>query len=100
MEHYTDNSNSNIAFINKTNLKNLIGEVVEEKLISFSNWLESKMVSDDNRNLSRKETAKYLGIGESTLDKYQKQGLIKRELLGGRVFYSMEEIKKAQKGIK
>lgn len=103
MENYTNNysnsnNNSNIAFINKTSLRNLIGEVVEEKLIAFSHWLESKMVNDD-KNLSRKETSEYLGIGVSTLDKYEKIGLIKKQRLGGRVFYNMEEIKRAQKGI-
>ena len=36
-----------IIVTNKNNLKAIISEVIEEKLIAFSHWFENKLINQD-----------------------------------------------------
>ena len=67
------------------NLRKLLGEVVEEKLNSFFGKPETAM-------LSRKETAKELGVSLPTLDMYTRDGTIEAVRIGAVIRYRPEAI--------
>lgn len=46
----------------------------------------------DGKRMSRRETAKYLGISERTLDKLSKSGSILFIRIGGRVMYEESDL--------
>lgn len=83
-----------MSLINRNDLKVLIGEVFQEKLVSFSKWLES-MIIDEDRILTRQQTADYLGISISKLGRDTAEGKITAYGLGKRVYYKMSDIKSA-----
>lgn len=71
-------------------LKQIISEVVEEKLSKFQ-----PVQKDATKYRSRKEVANLLKISLPTLNEYTKTGKIKAVRFGSRVLYSSEEIEKA-----
>ena len=87
-----------IIVTNKNNLKAIISEVIEEKLIAFSHWFESKLINQD-KILTRQETADYLGISLSTLYRWTQQGIIKAYGISDKTYYKMNDIHNAMKTI-
>lgn len=66
-------------------IKEAIAEVIEEKTIEPK---EPKL-------FTRQETAEILHVCLSSLDTYTMKGLIKKTMMGRRVFYKEEDIKDA-----
>lgn len=87
-----------LIITNESNLKDLIGNAIQEKLIEFSHWLETKK-NDEDKTLTRKQAAQYLGVSLSTLDTWAKNGIIKSHGIGGKVFYKMSDINSSMKTI-
>ena len=80
-----------ITLINPNDLRTLISEVVQEKLILFSKWFESKLVEAE-RPLTPKEAREYLSMSKSTFHRYVKDGKIPQYGLGARVYYKQSDL--------
>lgn len=85
---------NDMVFINRNDLRGLIAEVLQEGLASFSKWVESK-IQDEDRILTRQQTADYLGISISKLGRDTEEGKIIAHGLGKRIYYKMSDIKSA-----
>lgn len=90
---------NDIIITNPHDLRNMLGELIEEKLNTFSHWFETKIIEKEII-LSRKQTAEYLNISLGTLHTWTKKGLIKSHGIGDKVFYKMSDIKIALLEIK
>jgi excisionase family DNA binding protein len=73
-------------------LKNLISEVLEEKLC---NTQTKDSFITDSKYLSRKEVALLLKISFTTLNDWSKRGLIQSYRIGNRILYKKNEIEQA-----
>jgi excisionase family DNA binding protein len=78
--------------INIEELKNLLREVIEEKLKLDSNPKESKK---GLAYLNRFEVAKILKISLPTLNNWSKAGTIQSYRIGNRILYKSDEIEQA-----
>lgn len=76
--------------VSSEDLKQIISEVVEEKLIKFQ-----PQQTKSNKYLTRKEVSVLLNISLPTLNEYTKSGKIKGRRIGGRVLYLESDIEKA-----
>ncbi|HCD9236637.1 TPA: helix-turn-helix domain-containing protein [Elizabethkingia anophelis] len=83
-----------VIITNTKKITEMVKEVVREQLIEFSKWFESKII-DEDRILTRNDTADYLGISLSTLSRWTKEGKISSKGIGDRVYYKMSDIKKS-----
>ncbi|MFY0603258.1 MAG: helix-turn-helix domain-containing protein [Flavobacteriaceae bacterium] len=82
---------SEITIINSNDLRTIVSNVIEEKLIAFSKWFDAKLVQEE-RPLTAKEAMEYLSMSRSTFYKYVNNGTIPQYGLGGRVYYKQSEI--------
>lgn len=85
---------SEIAIINPNDLRTIVSDVVEEKLIAFSRWFEAKLVQEE-RPLTAKEAMEYLSMSRATFYRYVGKGLIPQALLGERVYYYKSDLDNA-----
>ncbi|WP_278551493.1 helix-turn-helix domain-containing protein [Elizabethkingia bruuniana] len=83
-----------VIITNTKKITEMVKEVVREQLIEFSKWFESK-INNEDRILTRNDTADYLGISLSTLSRWTKEGKISSQGIGDRVYYKMSDIKKS-----
>ena len=74
--------------INLAELKELLREVIDEKLIEIKPSTEAK----NQEYLSRKEVAQLLKISLTTLNDWSKQGIVQSYRIGNRVLYKKIEI--------
>ena len=74
--------------INLSDLKELMREVIDEKLNDFTKPVKS----EDQEYLTRKEVAKLLKISLTTLNDWSKQGIVQAYRIGNRVLYKKKEI--------
>ncbi len=74
--------------INLSDIKKILGEVLDEKLNDFTKPVNS----EDQEYLSRKEVAKLLKISLTTLNDWSKQGIVQAYRIGNRVLYKKKEI--------
>ncbi|WP_312764479.1 helix-turn-helix domain-containing protein [Epilithonimonas sp.] len=81
-----------------SNIKQVVREVIREESTRFAKWFKD-MLADEDKYLSRNETAEYLGMSLSTLGRHTKSGLIKAHGIGDRVFYKLSDIHSAMKPI-
>jgi excisionase family DNA binding protein len=72
--------------------KNLISEVLEEKLGNTS--VKDSYISD-SKYLSRKEVSLLLKISFTTLHDWSKRGIIQSYRIGNRILYKKNEIEQA-----
>ncbi len=80
-------------------LKNIIGEVLEEKLKTFTSQPPQQTPQRETFG-TRKEVAKELHISLPTLNELTKDGTIPGNRISGRVLYKWEDVYKAVKEIK
>ncbi len=76
--------------ISPEDLKQLISEAVEEKLIQFQ-----PQQAKNTKYLTRKETSELLKISLPTLNEYTKSGKVKGHRIGGRVLYLESDIEQS-----
>lgn len=75
-------------------LKEIIGQVVEEKLREFgSNLLHKK--PPEKEFLTRQEVCQMLHINAVTLWRYAREGRLRQHRVGRKVFFLSEEVKEA-----
>lgn len=89
---------SEIVLTNQNDLRVLIADAVEERLKAVAKWFESK-VTDENKILTRQDTADYLGMSLTTLYRHTRDGKITAYGIGDRVYYKMTDITAAMKQI-
>lgn len=82
---------SEITIINPNDLRTLVSEVVEEQLIEFSKWFESKLVQEE-RPLTPKEAMEYLSMSRATFYRYVKNGKIPQHGIDGRRYFKQSEL--------
>jgi len=75
-------------------LKEIIGEVVEEKLREFSSNLSHKM-PPEKEFLKRQEVCQMLQVNSVTLWRYAREGRLKQYRVGRKVFFLSEEVRDA-----
>ena len=75
-------------------LKEIIGEVVEEKLREFSSNL-SRKTPPEKEFLTRQEVCQMLQVNSVTLWRYTREGCLKQHRVGRRVFFLAEEVREA-----
>jgi excisionase family DNA binding protein len=75
-------------------LKEIIAEVVEEKLREFSSSLAYKM-PPEKEFLTRQEVCQMLQVNSVTLWRYAREGRLKQHRVGRKVFFLAEEIREA-----
>ena len=75
-------------------LKEIMGEVVEEKLKEFSPQVVPTN-PHQKEYLTRKEVCELLHISLSTLWHYTKYGKLERYRIGGRILYRSEDVRNA-----
>ena len=68
-------------------------EIVAEVVNQLSNGKSSP--EPNSKLITRKEAAKYLKIGLSTLWKFTKEGKLKAYYMGNKVYYKLDEIEGA-----
>lgn len=83
-----------ITIINPNDLRTIVSDVVEEKLIAFSKWLEAKLIQED-RPLTAKEAMQYLSMSKATFYRYVEKGLIPKSMLDTRVYYYKSDLDNA-----
>lgn len=82
---------SEITIINQNDLRTIISEVVEQKLIAFSKWFEAKLVQEE-RPLTPKEAMEYLSMSRATFYRYVKNDKIPQHGIGGRRYFKQSEL--------
>lgn len=75
-------------------LKEIIGQVVEEKLREFSSNLTNKQ-PPEKEFLTRQEVCQMLQVNSVTLWRYAREGRLKQHRVGRKVFFLAEEVKEA-----
>ena len=85
---------NNIIIADTKDIVEKVKETVKEQMIEFSKRFESKII-DEDRILTRDNTATYLGISLSTLSRWTRDGKVPSCGLGDRVYYKMSDIKKS-----
>ena len=77
-------------------LRNMIGEVVEEKFQSFG---ERTQKNNNSEYITRLETAQLLKISLPTLHDWTRQGWLQSYKMGSRVLYKVREVEEALKKV-
>ena len=85
---------SDLILVQKNDLRTLLEEVVEEKLIVLKQWFESLNLQSE-RPLNSQEAMDYLGVSLSTLNRYVNKGLVPKYGLDGKVYYKRNELDEA-----
>lgn len=85
---------SEIILTSQDNLREIMAQVVEEKLIVFKHWFESQKINDE-RPLTRKEAMEYLSLPKSTFGRYSSKGYIPYYKFRGRNYYRRNELDEA-----
>lgn len=75
-------------------LKEIIGQVVEEKLREFSSNLSYKK-PPEKEFLTRQEVCQMLQVNSVTLWRYTREGRLKQHRVGRKVFFLTEEVRDA-----
>ena len=75
-------------------LKEIIGQVVEEKLREFSSNLSNKK-PPEKEFLTRQEVCQMLHVKSVTLWRYAREGRLKQHRIGRKVFFLAEEVRDA-----
>lgn len=89
---------NDLILINKNDLRTMIGEVVQEKLTAFANWIQTRRVeTNDSELLTTQEAAEMLKMSRSTLYRLRKKGLIPEYGLENSVYFKKSEILNALK---
>ena len=78
--------------INLNDFKNLISEVIDEKL---KNYHPKEPISKKTNYLSRFEVAKLLRVSLATLHDWSKRGIVQSYRIGNRVLYKQDEIERS-----
>lgn len=68
---------------------------IEERFKTLENKLNPQTIL-----LTRKETAKKLGVDPSTIFNWSKKGILKPHQLGGRIYYKLSDIENSLTEIK
>jgi len=74
-------------------LRDLIGNILEEKLNQFHP--EPRQTNENGEYLTRKEVCDLLRISLSTLHYYSKDGTLQSYRIGGRILYKTAEVENA-----
>ena len=77
-----------------------VREAIQEVLVKQLPQLQSRNEFKDTRYLTRRQVAKYLGIGLSTVDYYARCGKLKKIFIKGSPRFDKEEIDKSISTIK
>ncbi|AXT19787.1 helix-turn-helix domain-containing protein [Flavobacteriaceae bacterium AU392] len=85
---------SEITIINPNDLRTIVSDVVEEKLIAFANWFEAKLIQEE-RPLTAKEAMKYLSMSRATFYRYVDKGVIPKRMLDTKVYYYKSDLDNA-----
>ncbi|MCB0744947.1 MAG: helix-turn-helix domain-containing protein [Ignavibacteriae bacterium] len=83
-----------ITIINPTDLRTIVSDVVEEKLIAFSRWFEAKLVQEE-RPLTAKEAMEYLSMSRATFYRYVDKGVIPKRMLDTKTYYYKSDLDNA-----
>jgi len=75
-------------------LKEIIGQVVEEKLREYSSSLTHKK-PPDKEFLTKQEVCQMLQVKAVTLWRYAREGRLKQHRVGRKVFFLAEEVREA-----
>ena len=75
-------------------LKEIIGQVFEEKLREFSSILMQK-APPEKEFLTRQEVCQMLQVNSVTLWRYAREGRLKQHRVGRKVFFLAEEVREA-----
>ena len=89
---------SEITLINPNDLRTIVSDVVEEKLIALTEWLEKKL-TDEERLFTPKEAMLYLSMSRSTFYRYVNRGIIPQYVLDNKSYYKKADINNALKKI-
>jgi len=73
-------------------LSEMIREAIREEMANHK-----PAPPDQNKLLTRAETAQYLSVSLPTLNRYVSSGRLKSRKISGKVFFSMEDINAAMK---
>ena len=89
----------NILIVNKNELRTIIGEVVQENLRAFANWIQTSRVdtNDSEKLLTLKEAAEMLKISPTTLYRLRKKGVIPVYGLENSIYFKKSDILNALK---
>ncbi len=89
----------NILIVNKNDLRTIIGEVVQENLRAFANWIQTSRVdtNDSEKLLTLKEAAEMLKISPTTLYRLRKKGVIPVYGLESSIYFKKGDILNALK---
>lgn len=75
-------------------LKEIIGQVVQEKLQEFSSNLTHKK-PPEKEFLTRQEVCQMLQVNSVTLWRYAREGRLKQHRVGRKVFFLADEVREA-----
>jgi predicted DNA-binding transcriptional regulator AlpA len=80
-----------IVTLTTSDLRNLISEVLEEKLFRLSS--ESKETQKDVSLISRLDVAKLFGVSKTTIDKWRRWKILPPSIkMSSRIFFNREQI--------
>ena len=77
-----------------SDIERMINKAVESRLADFYSSLQKK----EPVLIKRKDAAAFLGISLPTLDAYGRCGILHPRHIGGRVFFSEEELMSVKRG--
>lgn len=87
-----------LILIKEQRLKNLISNLLEEKMISLNDWIESKLIQKE-RPLTASEAMKYLSMSRTTFYRNVNNGVIHKFGLGNSIFFLKSQLNEAMKKI-
>lgn len=82
---------SEITIINPNDLRTIVSNVVEEKLIAFSKWFEAKLIQEE-RPFTPTEAMEYLSMSKATFYRNVKKGAIPKYMLDAKVYYKKSDL--------
>ena len=85
-----------LILIKEQRLKNLISSLLEEKMISLNDWIESKLIQKE-RPLTASEAMKYLSMSRTTFYRNVNNGVIHKFGLGNSIFFLKSQLNEAMK---
>jgi hypothetical protein len=78
------------------NLTTLFSQEMENVMLeTFKKIIKEaaiQLAEENSKPLSRKEAARFLGVDESSLNRYELQGILKFHYLGGKKLYLKSEL--------
>ena len=85
-----------LILIKEQKLKRLISNLLEEKMMSLNDWIESNLIQNE-RPLTASEAMKYLSMSRSTFYRNVNNGVIHKFGLGNSVFFLKSQLDEAIK---